>query len=63
MIASNSHGSPSLTPGGDCGQMLVLPASYLDLMFGADGPAEQDPAPSAEVATIPAQPDMAEPVA
>ena len=41
MIASNSHGQPSLTPRCTCGELLILPQVYLDLMFDesqADAP-------------------------
>jgi hypothetical protein len=33
MIASNCHGQPSLAPRCTCGQLLILPQVYLDMMF------------------------------
>lgn len=33
MIASNDHGQPSLAPRCTCGQLLILPPVYLDMMF------------------------------
>lgn len=33
MIASNYHGQPSLDPRCTCGQLLILPRVYLDMMF------------------------------
>lgn len=47
MIASNDHGRLSLAPRNTCGQLLILPQVYLDMMFD-ELPAE---APAAAPAT------------
>lgn len=33
MFASNCHGRPSLAPRCACGELLILPQVYLDVMF------------------------------
>jgi len=47
VIASNDHNRPSLDPRNTCGQLLILPQVYLDLMFG-DQP---DDTPDTELAS------------
>ena len=58
MIASNLHGQPSLAPRNACGQLLILPQVYLDMVFG--DPVEDCPESPTPVTFARSEQDLVE---